>query len=217
MYSFEKMVRKLGEQMYLIKGKDKLPFKMSVKESTRATYSQNNRANFFEGQSLKYTTDTTHTEIKLGDYIERLCNSDVPYFVASAIPEPYGKADLIYAYLMRCNGKVSIWRESEEVDPDDPTQTIKRRNDIAINQWVNHDITTRSMKATDGGLIDQTIHIVYLPKSFGVKIGDFVHLRGDELLRVDSINDALVNSDLLTGVDILQCIYYDTLLGSEIP
>jgi hypothetical protein len=209
MHNFEKTVHKLGEQMYLIKDKDKLPFKMSVKESTRATYSQNNRANFFEGQSLKYTTDTTHTEIKLGDYIERGCDNSLPYFVASTIPEPYSKASLIYIYLMRCNSKIDIRRVGEAVDPTDPTQVIKVKTDIATNQWINRDITTRSMKSTDGGLIDQTIHIIYIPRTIGTKIGDFIKIRDDTVLRVDSINDTLVNPDLLTGVDILQCIFYD--------
>lgn len=205
-----RIVSKLGEQMYLIQGEKRIPFKMSAKESTRATYSQNNRANFFEGQSFKYADDNgTPTEIHLGDYIERACDPLLPYFVASLIPEPLSQDTLVYAYLMRCNAKIDLWRLTKDVDPDDPTHIITVPEDIVTDLWVNKDVTTRSMKSMDSGLLDQAIYIVHLPKSVGAQIGDRLTMKDGRVYRVESVNDTLVNPSMLTGVDILQLTFSD--------
>jgi hypothetical protein len=206
MHSFEKAIRKHGEQAYLLGGTQKLPFKMSITESTHAVFSLNNRVNAFEGQALKSTSDVSATALKLGDYVERQCAADAPLMIIGSIPEPYKNVGLIYVYLLRCNAKATITRVSGTVDPNDETQMIEATETVADNVWVNRDVTTRSLKAINTGLLDQTIYLLYIPKSFGVKVEDEVHMNGS-IYRVDSINDSLVTSDFINGVDVLQLTY----------
>lgn len=208
MHSFEKAIRKHGEQAYLLGGAQKLPFKMSITESTHAVFSLNNRVNAFEGQALKTTTDVTATALKLGDYIERKCASDAPLIIIGSIPEPYKNVGLIYVYLLRCNGKATITRTSGTVDPDDETQMVETLVPVAENVWVNRDVTTRSLKSTNTGLLDQTIYLLYIPKSYGVQVLDEVHMN-QKIYRVDSINDSLVTADFINGIDVLQLTYSD--------
>lgn len=208
MNRFEKVVRKHGEDLTLHDGSARLPFRASLKESTHATYSMNNRANYFEGQSLKRTLDDTGTAVALGHYVTRLCDPDVPYMVASTLPEPLSGDSLIYLYMMRCNERVTIDRWTEDVDPDNPSEIISGWVPVAADAWCNKDIVTRSMKGTNDGLLDQAIYILALPRSIGVKVLDRVKMAGTSY-RVESINDIIANANLTAGLDVLQLTYYD--------
>lgn len=208
MNRFERIVHRLGEPLYIIDGENLLPFKASLKESTHATYSQNNRANFFEGQALKRTTDGTKTIVDVGSYIRRECDKDIPYLAAATLPEPTSNDSLCYLYLIRCNDRVTIDRYGETVDPDNPSEIITGWRPIATDIWCNKDIVTRSMKGTIDGLLDQAIYLVTLPKSFGVQVLDRVKI-GESYFRVESKNDILSSSDLIGGLDMLQLTYFD--------
>jgi len=204
MQQFEKIIHRQGETLHLITASTSLPFKASLTESTKATYSVNNRANFFQGQSLKRTLDGT-SNVEVGDYFTRDTDDNKVYFVMSTIPEPRC-TNLMFMYVVRCNTKITITRYSESVDPNDETQSIKGDVAIATDVWANKDVVTRSMKGTNDGLLDQAIYLVYLPRKYGVKLMDKVCI-GDVIYRVESINDILINADMTGGVDVLQLTY----------
>lgn len=214
MHQFEKTLLRHGETLQLLTDSSPLPFKASLIESTKATYSVNNRANFFQGQSFKHTLDGTKL-IDVGEYFTRESDNNSIYFVMSTVPEPIC-TDLLFLYAVRCNTLATITRYREEIDPEDETQIIKSDIPIATDIWVNKDIVPRSLKDTNDGLLDQTIYTLSLPRKYGIRLLDKVHI-GNGIYQVESINDTLINTDMTGGIDMLQLTYLcDKVVDDEL-
>lgn len=204
----ERTVRKQGESLHLLLNDGvRLPFKASLVESTKASNSLNNRANGIQGQSFNRTTDASETPIRSGMYFERECDPDNAYLIISSIPEPkYPR--LMFLYALRCNERVTLFRDEKRVDPDDETLTVDVKNEYAKDILVNKNITSKKLYDNEQGAIDQTSFYIYCPSCYGAQVLDKVRFRNG-VYRVESVNDILTDIEISEGVDVLLLSYKD--------
>lgn len=169
--------------------------KASIVESTKATYSFAGRAYFVQGQVFK-----GRPAICVGDYFKRFADNNI-YFINSLLPEPKAE-DLFFMYAVMCNGKISIYRlpnaERDKYGSYDTKETLIHK-DIGCY----YDVSTRLDKATNDGLIDQSIYTIMLPHKYMLSKGDIVtmdiNIKGETAkgkFRVESVGSQVMGADI---------------------
>ena len=169
--------------------------KASIVESTKATYSMAGRSYFVQGQVFK-----GKPAIKVGDYFKRKVDKNT-YFINTLLPEPQAE-DLFFMYAVMCNATISIYRTVESVRNeygDKESNTILMDKDVCCYL----DVSTRSNKATNDGMIDQSIYTLMLPHNFMLSEGDNITApmnisgeTGTGIFRVESIGSQVIGIDM---------------------
>lgn len=188
------IVKRLGESITY----GTQTIKASLKESTRAVYSLANRACFIEGQTIK-----GNPAMACGGYFQRICDSNT-YFIATLMQEPFAD-DVFYMYAIKCNATITIKRLSEERDSETGDLIGDGWSTIHSNIKCFKDIATRSNKATNDGLLDQTIYTLIIPHTYLISEGDRVVMKSNQNgIETDTNYKVESTGNQVEGIDLVQ-------------
>jgi hypothetical protein len=148
---------------------------VSLKASTRATYSLVAREHYFEGLC------EAEANLQGGEYF----TLDSETYMVQTVNKDKESGQL-FIYVARTNAEITVQRKSDAYD--DNGNLISASWDSVISDLpVFVEIATRSRKQEDEGLLDQTIYTFQVSSSIGIKEMDRV-IYCDKKLKVDSID-----------------------------